>query len=91
MKSTSIALTLSLLLTTACMPIAEARTPSKDECGASDFAYLIGRRGSILNGMKFAGPVRILEFGQPMTMDYNPARLNIEKNKAGAIGRVWCG
>ena len=86
-----ILIALSLVLPAACLPQTDAVSTSNDDCGASDLVYLVGKDGKVLDGMRFAGPVRILEFGQPMTMDLNPARLNIQKNRSGKVARVWCG
>jgi hypothetical protein len=38
-----------------------------------------------------AGTVRILPPDSIATMDYNPARLNIETDASGIITRVSCG
>jgi len=61
------------------------------DCGAQELQDLIGQPSSVLSTMRFADPVRILEFGQPMTMDHNPDRLNIQSDSNGVISRVWCG
>ena len=80
---------LSLLLPAGCL--AESEPDASGSCGAAELGDLIGQPGEVLHGMKFAGPVRIIEFGQPVTMDFNPNRLNISKDPDGVIERVWCG
>ncbi|MCR8546373.1 I78 family peptidase inhibitor [Salipiger sp. P9] len=35
--------------------------------------------------------IRVVREGQPMTMEFNPERLNIETDDAGVILRVFCG
>lgn len=65
--------------------------PPADACGAPDLQGLVGQNRSVLETMRFAGPVRVIEPGMAVTMDYNPARLNIELNDAGRILRVTCG
>ena len=62
-----------------------------DTCGARGYEALPGQPAEVLETMRFGGPVRILREGAPMTMDYNPARLNITKDAADRISRVWCG
>jgi hypothetical protein len=47
---------------------------------------------AILERIKTEGMIyRILKPGSPMTMDYNPNRVNLELDGYGAIQRVWCG
>jgi hypothetical protein len=41
--------------------------------------------------MRFSQQVRVIRPGQAVTMDYSPARLNIEVNGAERISRVSCG
>jgi len=76
---------LLLLAATGCVP------PEADSCGAQGLEHLVGQPAQVLDSMRFGGPVRILQEGAPMTMDYNPGRLNITKDAAGRISRVWCG
>lgn len=80
---------LACLLPVGCLP--QPETDAEKACGAAELAYLVGQSGSVLDAMRFAGPVRILDWNQPMTMDFNPERLNIRKDEAGVIDRVWCG
>jgi hypothetical protein len=69
----------------------ESPMPTEDACGASMMGDLVGQNRSVLETMKFAGPVRIIEPGMAVTMDYIETRLNIELNEAGTITRVSCG
>ncbi len=80
-----------LVLPAGCLAQTEPGAGVKNTCGAAELVGLVGQPGSILQTTKFAGPVRILEPDQPMTMDFNPERLNIQKDRAGNIARVWCG
>ena len=75
-----ILIALSLVLPAACLPQTDAVSISDDDCGASDLVYLVGKDGKVLDRMRFARPV-----------DFNPARLNIQKNRSGKVARVWCG
>lgn len=84
-----IILVMVLAMNTSC--ITETAQTGEDQCGASELQHLIGENGSVLDSMKFAGPVRILEPGQAMTMDYSVERLNIQLDDSGMISRVWCG
>ena len=81
-----IALGLLLLGSAACVPETQSNS-----CGATGLGALIGQDRTVLHTKKFATPLRVVEFGQPITMDFNPERLNIDIDKNGLISRVWCG
>ena len=80
----------ALLLLAACVaeggpePVAEA-------CGASGLQVLVGQPASRLETMRFSQPLRVINPGQMVTMDYIEARLNISVDEAGRISRVSCG
>jgi hypothetical protein len=65
--------------------------PDEDACGASGLQGLIGQPRSVLAAMTLPAPTRVIEPGMAVTMDYSPARLNIELDEAGTIIRVACG
>lgn len=65
--------------------------PDGDACGASALQGLIGQPRSVLAAMTLPEPTRVIEPGMAVTMDYSPARLNIELDDAGRITRVACG
>lgn len=46
------------------------------ECDAQSYQYLIGH--PVPQGFQVAGPLRVFASDEPVTMDYNPARLNLE-------------
>ncbi len=60
-------------------------------CGADGLQGLVGQHVSVLGGMSFDGPVRVIRPGDAVTMDYNPDRLNVEVNDAQRILRIFCG
>lgn len=62
-----------------------------DACGAGELQYLVGKPGVVLDGMRFSQPVRVIGYGMAVTMDYNPARLNILLDRLDVIERVSCG
>nr|WP_284040697.1 I78 family peptidase inhibitor [Phaeovulum sp. NW3] len=64
--------------------------PGADACGASRLQYLIGQPESVLDGMRFDAPVRVIRPGMAVTMDYRPDRLNIEIDARNRIARVHC-
>lgn len=65
-------------------------TPAPEACGTPDLQYLVGQPASVLETMRFAGPVRIIRPGMAVTMDYRPDRLNIEIDGRERIARVFC-
>ncbi len=65
--------------------------PPEDSCGAPDLQFLRGQPETVLHTMKFGVPVRIIQPGMAVTMDYNPTRLNIEIDESGEIFRISCG
>ncbi len=84
------------LMLAGCAPVgaevpAEPVAPAADACGAAALQGLVGQPASVLETMRFAGPVRVITPGMAVTMDYSAARLNIEVDRTGAIFRVTCG
>jgi len=65
--------------------------PAPDTCGASALSGLAGQHRKVLETMKFANTVRIIEPGMAVTMDYSETRLNIELDEKGTIARLSCG
>lgn len=67
------------------------RLPPEDSCGAAQLQGLIGQKASVLETMRFAGPVRVIKPGMAVTMDHSPMRLNISLDADGTIIRLSCG
>jgi len=65
--------------------------PTGDTCGADQYRHLVGR--PLPQPFTANGPVRIFTSGHPVTMDHNPARLNIEVDASSQrrIVTVSCG
>jgi hypothetical protein len=89
-----------LVLCAALTPLALAAcvtevTPPTDpmaaSCGAEGLQGLVGQHRGVLAAMTFKAPVRVIEPGMAVTMDYSPARLNIELDSVGRIARIYCG
>ncbi|MCB1409591.1 MAG: hypothetical protein H6899_00235 [Rhodobacter sp.] len=68
-----------------------ARLPGPDACGASDLQHLVG--GPVPETFAVAGPIRVFATGDPVTMDYNPRRLNVEVSRRNRrqIVAISCG
>ncbi|MFA5537755.1 MAG: I78 family peptidase inhibitor [Gemmobacter sp.] len=62
-----------------------------DTCGASLLQVHVGSDADDLILPETAGPVRIHAEGDPLTMDFNPARLNVETDGQGIVQRIYCG
>lgn len=62
-----------------------------DACGAAGLQHWIGRPAPA--SFPVSGPVRVYATGQPVTMDYNPQRLNVEVSRASrpVIVAISCG
>jgi hypothetical protein len=85
---------LAALVLAACEPMAETPEPvpaEEDACGASGLQDLVGQDVSVVAAMTFLAPMRIIRPGEAVTMDFNPARLNVELDAADVIVRVYCG
>jgi hypothetical protein len=52
---------------------------------------MVGGSRRVLETIRFATPVRIIEPGQPVTQDFSPARLNILIGEDGTIASISCG
>jgi hypothetical protein len=87
---------LAALLLTACEttsnPIVSGpAAPVENACGAADLQSLVGQNASVVEGMRFSQPMRLLRPGMAVTMDYSAERLNIQVNEVEVIEAVTCG
>lgn len=87
-----------LLSTAACTtaPPAESPPPDDGPCVADAASWAIGRAASPevverAQSESHSSDVRVIEPGQPVTMDYSEERLNIHVNERGAITSLKCG
>lgn len=66
--------------------------PAEDQCRASDYRYLIGRHRSEIPREPRGAVWRVTCTSCPVTMDYNPNRLNIfYDERSGTVEQVRCG
>lgn len=92
------ALLLAPLSLAACMP--ETSKPATvvivtpgaidDTCGSGRYQSLIGQSGPVIS-VPAGAAYRSYRTGDPVTMDFNSARLNFEHDKSGKLVRVSCG
>jgi len=73
-----------------------AKSDADDTCNARQLDIFLNGlsatevRVSIANRVG-SRPVRYYTEGDPLTMDHNPQRLNVELGKDTRIKRFWCG
>lgn len=72
-------------------PVNPVPPAAKDTCGAAGLASLIGQPVSRFSTQTRQGPARVIRPGQPVTMDYNPLRLNVLLDADDRIVGVSCG
>jgi hypothetical protein len=70
-------------------PATPGETP--DACGASALQSLIGRKESVLETMRFSQPMRVIQPGTMVTMDFQENRVNFNIDDTGFITSVTCG
>ncbi len=93
-----VAMMASILALTACVQQTDPRflgppipAPGVDACGAAELQDMVGGSRRVLETIRFAVPVRVIEPGMAVTQDYNPARLNIYIGEDGNIASISCG
>ena len=80
----------------ACAPYPPNPPPgpptSENQCRAADYRYLVGRHRSDIPPQPAGAAWRVTCSSCPVTMDYNPYRLNIfYDERTGIVGEVRCG
>ena len=73
-----------------------AQTQGGDTCRAKQLDIFLGGLSATevrvnIGNRVGARPVRYYTEGDPLTMDHNPERLNVELGKDTRIKRFWCG
>ena len=72
------------------VPLATPDRNIADACGAAELQDMVGQSRDILATMKFAVPVRVIEPGMAVTMDFQPNRLNFAIGEDGTISSITC-
>ena len=80
----------------ACAPVAPdapqsppATPPASDTCNAAGYAGLIGKDAP--NALIVPQPKRVFRIGDPVTLDFNPARVNVQLDQTDVIAAITCG
>lgn len=81
------------LLLAGCMDTATPppEPAADDTCGKAMFADLVGEPVANHSFGDAPGDVRVITPDQAVTLDHRPDRLNVDVNRNGDIGRLWCG
>ncbi len=89
---------MAALLLAACVPEKDPRflgppipAPGADACGAAELQDMVGQDRRVLQTIRFAVPVRIIEPGTAITQDFSAQRLNIYIGGGGVIESISCG
>lgn len=83
---------LPLLALAACVepaPPAEPE-PAPDLCNATAMQGLVGQPASVLQTMMLRAGTRVINSGDPVTMDFRPDRMNVEIGANGRIEKIAC-
>lgn len=97
MKTLTFALAATGLMAAACAPMQDTTTPmppadGPTQCKADQYQRFVGRNRSELPAKPASETWRVPCTTCPVTMDYNPTRLNIVYEEAtGVIRDVKCG
>ena len=84
-------LALPLVLAACVQPVPPMQpdTPP-DDCKASSYQGLVGQSRSILTTMMLPAGSRVVGYGDPVTTDFRPERLNVEIDQGGRISKISC-
>jgi hypothetical protein len=81
---------LATLPLSGCMAEETPAEGPADTCGRTGYSSLVGTNIAAVS-LPADKVVRVLEEGQPATMDFLEDRLNIETDEDGTILRLYCG
>ena len=97
MKTFTFLLAATGLMAAACAPMEDTAAPmppadGPSQCKADQYQSFVGRNRSELSAKPASEIWRVTCTTCPMTMDYNPSRLNVVYEEAtGVIREVKCG
>lgn len=87
----AVAVPLVALTLAGCVIEEPVPMPPENACGAAELQGLVGQPQSVLQTMRFAVPVRVIQPGMAVTMDFIAERLNFWIAEDGRIESVSCG
>ncbi len=80
---------LVVLLLSACGGTIEQSAPQSGTCGADAYQDLIGKDAAA--AIALPEPKRAYRQDEAVTMDFNPARINIQLDNTDTIFAITCG
>ena len=86
---------LAALLLTGCASACDTGAPAvgadgdATTCNAAAWTQLIGQDSAM--AAEVPPPKRVHQIGAPVTMDFNPARINLQYDEGGIIRLITCG
>jgi len=86
-----IALVAAGLALAACEQTTRTTIIAPATCEAGPYQQWVGKDSASVAGMQTPYTLRIIRPNQPVTMDFNPSRLNVETDSKGLITAVRCG
>lgn len=86
-----IALIAAGLALAACQPTTKTTVVDVTTCDPTPYADWVGKDSRTLTGAETPYTMRIIRPNQPVTLDFNPTRLNVETDAKGVITAVRCG
>lgn len=72
-------------------PAAMPTDPAADTCNMAQYAALVGKPGTDPSMPPASANVRITKPGDQVTMDFVPARLNVDLDAMGNVVKLRCG
>ena len=72
-------------------PVPGPPDPADDTCGAARYSGLLNQSEAQIATLGFDQPARIIRPGDPVTMDFNPGRINFLLDDQGNVDRIYCG
>lgn len=86
------ALSGALAITLAgCVPEEPPPAALGGTCGAAKWQHLVGQPREAIGQIAHSGPMRVIEPGMAVTMDYASGRMNVTLTEEGRIEAITCG
>jgi len=62
-----------------------------DACGSEKYQIMVGKTGHDVEGIGVEPPMRIIPYGNFVTLEFVPDRINFRLDERGLVVRVYCG
>ncbi|GHC26506.1 hypothetical protein GCM10007291_28010 [Gemmobacter nanjingensis] len=74
-----------------CVPAETPPAAIGGTCGAVNWQHLLGQPRTAIGQITHEGPMRVIEPGMAVTMDYASGRMNVLLTENGRIEAITCG